>query len=852
MLKKIACALALVSAAVIGSAAGASAEPRLALVIGEGAYRTGELPTAANDAGLVAQTLQSAGFEVVQGRDLGANELRQIVRDFLDRAQNAGPDTSAVVYVSGHGVQLEGENYLVPVDARIARDSDVPIEGFRLSDLMRSLATTPVRVRVVMVDAAREHPLAATGQPIAKGLGLVDAPQGFLVAFSETPDRAASDGRGPYGPYAAALVEMMRQPGIALDDLFARVRLRVHESTGGRQTPWHAANLNGASITFFEPADTTAAAPPLHERRIASASPEEAYALAIEQDTIPAYQDFLRTYPDHPLARRVKVVLAARREAIVWRRTASRNSPNAYWTYLKLYPRGPHAPDCHRRLARLSAPLAPPPEFVEVEYVDLPPPLPVIETVEVTERTVTYFEDLPPPPPAPVYLLPPPPVEVVTIVSAPPPPPPAAGILPIPIPIPIPVRAQPPAQFFAPVAPVTPQGPVVIPVANPPVVHVANTTVVNTSQTSPTQPASPGAQSAGPAGARTAQPQAVVPGQPGLLAPIRPLAALPGAVGAPRPLGRPEGAPAPGAATLPERPLPAHPPATPGAHGTLGGSGTPVSHGQGSIGAPLPAASLPSPVQERATDSPKPVAGKPGIQVLPPTPPAGAKPPGAPSAATAAHAPPQLKEPAGAARGATAPQNKTLTSPQPPPLEPTGAPKPPTEAIKPSPGAPVAASPPQPGARPGRGGPRSAQPAPQRPLPAASVGGSPAPVRQAAAPRPAAAPKPAQPPVAVAPRPAPIKVAPRPAPPAVAAAPRPALLPAVPRPAPPPIAAAPRPAPPPVMARPAPPPMALAPRPAPPAVAPRPAPPPVAAAPRPAPAGAVKKCVLPNGQPCKH
>ena len=425
MLKKIACALALVSAAVIGSAAGASAEPRLALVIGEGAYRTGELPTAANDAGLVAQTLQSAGFEVVQGRDLGANELRQIVRDFLDRAQIAGPDTSAVVYVSGHGVQLEGENYLVPVDARIARDSDVPIEGFRLSDLMRSLATTPVRVRVVMVDAAREHPLAATGQPIAKGLGLVDAPQGFLVAFSETPDRAASDGRGPYGPYAAALVEMMRQPGIALDDLFARVRLRVHESTGGRQTPWHAANLNGASITFFEPADTTAAAPPLHERRIASASPEEAYALAIEQDTIPAYQDFLRTYPDHPLARRVKVVLAARREAIVWRRTASRNSPNAYWTYLKLYPRGPHAPDCHRRLARLSAPLAPPPEFVEVEYVDLPPPLPVIETVEVTERTVTYFEDLPPPPPAPVYLLPPPPVEVVTIVSAPPPP--AAG-----------------------------------------------------------------------------------------------------------------------------------------------------------------------------------------------------------------------------------------------------------------------------------------------------------------------------------------------------------------------------------------------------------------------------------------
>src|SRR3954469_9371239 len=188
MLKKIACALALVSAAVIASAAGASAEPRLALVIGEGAYRSGELPTAVNDAGLVAQTLQSAGFEVAQGRDLGANDLRQVVRDFLDRAQNAGPDTSAVVYVSGQGVQLEGENYLIPVDAKVGRDSDVPIDGFRLSDLVRSLASTPVRVRVVMIDAARDVPLASTnGQPVAKGLALVEAPQGFVVAFSQAP-----------------------------------------------------------------------------------------------------------------------------------------------------------------------------------------------------------------------------------------------------------------------------------------------------------------------------------------------------------------------------------------------------------------------------------------------------------------------------------------------------------------------------------------------------------------------------------------------------------------------------------------------------------------------------------------
>lgn len=824
MLKKFLRALALVAAA-LTAPVDAFAEPRLALVIGEEAYRTGDLPTAANDAGLVAQTLQSAGFEVVQGRDLGANELRQIVRDFLDRAQSAGPDTSAVVYISGHGLQLEGENYLVPIDARITRDSDVPIEGFRLSDLMRSLAAAPVRARIVIIDAARDYPLASTGQPIAKGLGLVEAPQGFLVAFSQAPDMVTPDGKGPYGAYAAALVEMMREPGITLDDLFARVRLRVHEKTGGRQTPWSTANLNGAEFTFFEPVEATAATPPIREKRIASAGPEEAYALAVEQDTIQAYQDFLRTYPGHPLARRVKVMLAARRETVVWRRTASRNTANAYWTYLKLYPNGPHAPDCRRRLARLSAPFAPPAEFEEIEYVDLPPPLPVIETVEVTHwTTTTYFEELPPPPPPPVDLLPPPSVEVVTIISAPPPPPPALGILPIPVPIPIPVRAAPPPRFYPPVAPVTPQGPVVIPVANPPVINVANTTAVNTPQTVPAPRPAPPAVQAAPVAA--AQPPAAVAGQPGLQAPIRPFAAI-GATGAGAP-GRPLGRPAGGAA---------HPEA-PGAHGAPSGQGT---------GAP--AASLPAPVH-RAGDA-KPTAGKPSIQVLSPiSSPAGAKLPGAPPAATAAHTPPQLKDPAGAA----SPPNKGLKNAQ-PPLEPASAPKPPFEATRlpPATTAPFTPGPQRP--RPGVVGPT---PVPHRTLPAASLGGPP----PQAVPRPtrppaAVAPRPAPPPVAALPRPAsPHVIAPRPVPPPVAAAPRPAPpFAAVPRPVPPPIMA-PRPAPAPVAIAPRPaPPVALAPRPAPPpAVAPKPAPPPVAAAaPRPAPGGppgAAKKCVLPNGQPC--
>ena len=544
------------------AAGAARAEPRLALVIGQGAYAAGELPTAVNDAALVGQTLTSAGFEVVQGRDLNQGDLRRIIRDFLEGVQTATPDTTVVIYVAGHALQVEGEDYLVPTDARIARESDVPIEGYRVSDIIRSLSATPGATRLVILDAARAYPLPPGGQGLARGLAIVEPPPSFLVAFSAAPGAVAPEGQGPYGAYATALVEMMREPGIDPAALFARVRLRVHEITRGRQTPWHAANLN-APFTFFEPVEATAAAP-VRERRIASASAEDAYSFAVEQDTIQAYQEFLRAYPGHPLAGRVKLLLAARREAVIWRRTVLRNSPEAYWTYLRRYPNGPHTSDARRRLTRLSVPVAPPPDFDEVAYRDVPAPLPG-EVIEIRE-TVYVDTDLPPPPRAPVYLLPER-EEYITRLEAPPPAP-ARGILPIPIPIPIPLRARAPAEFRPPIAPLTPQGPVTIPLAAPPL------------------QARPGAP---PAGARPGQfapqPQAGpaqpgVPGQPGLRGPITPLvqqqpqpAAAAPSVGAPE-ASAPAASPPAAASGAPARPSSLPPGTGPGQPRSPGAAGT--------------------------------------------------------------------------------------------------------------------------------------------------------------------------------------------------------------------------------------------------------------------------------------
>ena len=160
-------ALALVIAAPAPLAAqNVTSEKRIALVIGNAAYQAGALSTPANDAGLVAQTLQAAGFDVVGARDLDQDSLRRAFRDFLDKAQGAGSDAVAFVYLAGYGLQLEGENYFVPVDARIARDSDVAAEAVRLSDYIRPLAALHLKVSIVVVDAARAGPFAHSGPPV--------------------------------------------------------------------------------------------------------------------------------------------------------------------------------------------------------------------------------------------------------------------------------------------------------------------------------------------------------------------------------------------------------------------------------------------------------------------------------------------------------------------------------------------------------------------------------------------------------------------------------------------------------------------------------------------------------------
>jgi Caspase domain len=357
-----------------------SAEPRIAFVVGNGSDVRFPLPTALNDAGLVAEALRSIGFDVVEGADLNQTDFARSFRQFLTKVEAGGANAAAVIYFSGYGFEFDGDNFLVMLDARLERDGDIPLDTVRLSDLLRAFASTPARAKVVIADAARRLPFAMQGVRLANGLGAVDAPRRTLVAYSAAPGMVASDGSGPYGAFALAIAEMVRSPGLDLADAFARIRARTLQETQGRQAPWDVSAV-GAPLVLVPPEHSStqsavmslaALAPRSNRER----SPEEAYASALTQDSLSGYSEFLAAFPRHADAPRIRAMLRARREALLWLRAVKLNTAAAIWTYLQRYPDGMYVGDAERRLGRLSAPLKPQPDFLPVEFRDVPPPLP--------------------------------------------------------------------------------------------------------------------------------------------------------------------------------------------------------------------------------------------------------------------------------------------------------------------------------------------------------------------------------------------------------------------------------------------------------------------------------------------
>jgi len=258
-------------------------EPRIALVIGNANYSDEmKLANPKKDAELIGTTLKKLGFEVILVTDAAQKPMQRAIVDFGDRLAKAGPDAVALFYYAGHGLQLGGQNYLVPTDADISREVDVEIDGVSADLVLKQMAYADSRVNIMILDACRNNPLARDFRSIAASQGFAEIrtkPKGTFISYSTAPGEVAVDGNGAHSPFAEALASAMQLPGLDLPEVFQRVREHVLAATEERQTPWDSSSLV-KSFYFIPPATDRAeddlvadAAPTAVEKNIHTLTP---------------------------------------------------------------------------------------------------------------------------------------------------------------------------------------------------------------------------------------------------------------------------------------------------------------------------------------------------------------------------------------------------------------------------------------------------------------------------------------------------------------------------------------------------------------------------------------------------
>ena len=235
---------AALAVAVATFAASAATEPRIALVIGNGAYpNIGALSTPPNDAKLMARTLRGLDFDVRQWLNSDQRSMKRAILDFGARLEKAGKNAVGLFFYSGHAIQVRGTNYLVPLNTMISRPADLEVEAVDVNWVLGQMSFAANRINLVVLDASRANPFARTFRSTAMGLAKMDPPPGVLIAYSTAPETVAIDGTAANSPYTGALVSAMTQPGLGLSDVFKQVAASVRAETKNRQSPWQASSL---------------------------------------------------------------------------------------------------------------------------------------------------------------------------------------------------------------------------------------------------------------------------------------------------------------------------------------------------------------------------------------------------------------------------------------------------------------------------------------------------------------------------------------------------------------------------------------------------------------------------------
>ena len=250
----------------------AATERRTALVIGNSAYSSGPLKNPVNDATDMAKSLQKLGFTVNLKKNADLQTMEEAIEDFGNHLKRGGV---GLFYYAGHGVQVGGDNYLIPVGARINKESDVRFKAFDAGRILAEMENANNGVNIVLLDACRDNPFGKSFRSASRGLAIVsNSPSGTFISYSTSPGQVARDGEGKNSPYTKALLENMAKPGLTINEVFMNVRSKLKRETG--QVPWELSSLEG---NFYFMPGAVGAAP---EPALTAKQPEKQKPVASE------------------------------------------------------------------------------------------------------------------------------------------------------------------------------------------------------------------------------------------------------------------------------------------------------------------------------------------------------------------------------------------------------------------------------------------------------------------------------------------------------------------------------------------------------------------------------------------
>jgi hypothetical protein len=227
-----------------------AASAKVALIVGNAAYAFSPLKNPANDATDIAAALRRLGFAVTLKTNASLREMESAIARFGEQLKKGGV---GLFYYAGHGVQVNGINYLIPIGANIVKESDVKYEAMDVGKILDEMSNAANSLNIVILDACRDNPFARSYRSASRGLAKMDAPTGTLIAYATAPGSTAIDGDGRNGLYTKHLLGNLAAPGLKIEDVLKRVRVGVMEETKKFQVPWESSSLTGDFYFVNEP-----------------------------------------------------------------------------------------------------------------------------------------------------------------------------------------------------------------------------------------------------------------------------------------------------------------------------------------------------------------------------------------------------------------------------------------------------------------------------------------------------------------------------------------------------------------------------------------------------------------------